>query len=199
MSIADLDYSPHYIPFCFPPDPPSPKTFVARLICSAGLNQAHSISAWNGEIARRYACDCAERALDAGKVTDKRAHNLIAVARRFADREATRDEMDSVLAIGMEAVPDYKRSYDSLLWARGMAWWSACGTCGDHVGEPAKCAVKAVGFSAPDVADFCDDAFYEACYEERVWQHDRLFQYLYGDILARIEANPPAEKQATDA
>lgn len=42
---------------------------------------------------RLFAADCAERGLKATKVTDERSWNAIAVARRFANGEATADEL----------------------------------------------------------------------------------------------------------
>ena len=66
--------------------------------------------AWNDRIARLFACDCAERALTHDTGPDQRSVNAIAVARKFANGEATDDELAA---------------------ARDAAWAAACAAARD--------------------------------------------------------------------
>ena len=76
-------------------------------------------TAWDERAARLFACDCAERALtrerDIGREPDKRSWNAIATARRFADGEATKDELAAARAAAWAAARA----------AAGVAAWAA--------------------------------------------------------------------------
>ena len=78
--------------------------------------------AWDARIARHFACDCAERALGRLETPDERSVNAIAVARRYADGQAT----DHELAAAWAAARDAARAA-----ARAAASYAASCAAGD--------------------------------------------------------------------
>jgi hypothetical protein len=66
--------------------------------CAREARLLRRIDTWDERTARLFACDCAERVLSIWErraPDDKRPHECIAVARRYARGEATRDELDA--------------------------------------------------------------------------------------------------------
>ena len=64
---------------------------------------------WDARIARHFACDCAERALGRLETPDERSVNAIAVARRYADGQATDHELAAAWAAASYAARDAAR------------------------------------------------------------------------------------------
>ena len=77
-------------------------------------------SAW----LRFAACHFAEEALRAAGVTDKRSHNAISVARRFAMGQATHEELDAAWSAAKDAA--WSAAKDAA-WsaAKDAAWYAA--------------------------------------------------------------------------
>ena len=75
------------------------------------------IDTWTERTARLFACDCAERALELIDESDRdqRSIDAIAIARRFANGEATREELAAARDAAWDAVDD----------AWGAAWDAA--------------------------------------------------------------------------
>ena len=96
------------------------------------------VEAWNERSARHFACDCAERVLpvfEREQPGDERPRQAIAVARRFADGEATREELDAAWAAARAAARD----------AAMDATWAASW---DGAGAAARAAARAVARDA---------------------------------------------------
>jgi hypothetical protein len=158
--------------------------------------------AWDARAARLFACDCAERALVVwerhGIPGDTRPRDAIAVARRYADGQATQEE----LAAARDAAWDAARAA-----TRDAAWdaaWAADGAAdGAAAWDAARAAAGAAAWDA-DVAaawaaawaaardaaraaagaaawDAAWDAAWAAAWDaERQWQVERLLWYLDG-------------------
>ena len=119
------------------------------------------LPAWNERTARLFACDCAERVLPIYAKccpNDRRQANCIAVARRFANGEATHEELAAARAAAAVVA-----AYAAVAAARAAAFDAAF----DAAWEAARAA-------AWDVAG---DAAWDAAGE---WQTERLFEYLKG-------------------
>ena len=79
------------------------------------------IEAWNGTLTRLFACECAERVVPLFELRysdDKRPRAAIETARRFANGEATRDEMAAAEAAARDAARAAARD---AAWAAGAA------------------------------------------------------------------------------
>ena len=67
-----------------------------KLVCGKGRLVSHC-SGWNERTARLFAVDCATRALNrekrSGRTPDKSSYDALKVARRFANGDATSDEL----------------------------------------------------------------------------------------------------------
>jgi hypothetical protein len=116
------------------------------------------LDTWNERTARLFACDCAEHILDALEdryPSDPRSRNAIAVARRFANGQATQDEL---YAAGAAAGTAARAA------ARAAAWDAAWAAARDAARDAAWAAAWAAARAA-----------------ERQWQTSRLFQYLDGE------------------
>jgi hypothetical protein len=112
------------------------------------------IEGWNERTARLFAADCAEHVLplfEAKYPKDKRPREAIEVARRFANGEATREE----LAAARDAARD-------AAWA--AAWDAAW----------AAAAARDAAF----IAAAAWNAWNAALQKELAWQHARLNEYL---------------------
>ena len=112
------------------------------------------VTTWNDRIARLFACDCAERALKAAKVADERSYNTIAVARRFANGNATAAELDAAHAAAQDAARTAAHA------AAHAAVWAA----------------QAVAWDAAHAAA------HAAWNTEREWRTQRLLAYLNGEV-----------------
>ena len=92
-------------------------------------------------IQRHFACDCAERALKAAKVKDKRPWRAIEVGRRYAEGEATDEELDAAGSAARSAA-----------WYAGSAArsaWSAAGSAAESAAESAaRSAARSAAMSA---------------------------------------------------
>jgi len=153
------------------------------------------VPTWTDRTARLFACDCAERV--AHLANDKRCDEAIKVARRYADGEATKEE----LAIARDAALSAHAARDAALSAhaaRDAAWdtWDAASAA-----YAARAAARAATSAAPwDAAwsasdsraaaraatrDTWDAAARSAAWDaarvaERTWQTKRLWEYLDG-------------------
>lgn len=75
------------------------------------------LKTWNEQTARLFACDCADRALARIKKPDQRSVDAVAVARRFAVGEATKEELtaarDEAWAAASVAARDAERQWQT--------------------------------------------------------------------------------------
>jgi len=119
------------------------------------------VDAWNDRNLRLFACECAERALDAeekaGRKVDPRSRAVVEVARRYARGNATAEE----LAAAWEAA-----------WA---AAWAAAGAAA----AAARAAAWEAAWAAADAAAAAaawEEAGAAARAAERDWQAKRLVE-----------------------
>jgi len=130
---------------------------------------------WDAQVARLFACDCAERALnrerERGREPDPRSWESIAVARRFARGEATQEELAAAWDAAWDAARAAARAAAGDA-ARAAAW------------DAARDAARAAAWDAARAAawDAAGDAARDA---ERQWQSKRLYWYLAGQPLER--------------
>ena len=112
--------------------------------------------AWNDRLARLFACDCAERVLPIAErgTDDRRPRRAIEVARRFANGQATIEELASAWASARAS-------------ARASAWESAWASARESAWASARESARA-------------SARESAWASARAWQTDRLFDYLEG-------------------
>ena len=118
---------------------------------------------WSKKSARLFAADCAERVLpifEKYHPKDTRPRDAIAVARRFANGEATHDELAAAGAAALAAARDAARAAarDAACAAGWAAAWAAAGAA---AGAAARAAAWAAGWAA-----------------EIEWQAQRLAFYL---------------------
>lgn len=127
---------------------------------------------WNDLTARLFACDCAARVLhlyEAEYPDDDRPRKAIEVSRKYANGEATREELntarDSALDAALAATLNAARvtEWDTALNAASNAAWSAA------------------EYSALDIAWAARDAAWDYAWDdERQWQEQRLREILEG-------------------
>jgi hypothetical protein len=139
------------------------------------------VETWNERTARLFAADCAERVLplfEKERPNDARQREAIAVARRFARGEATREELDAARA----AARDPARAA-----ARAAAWAAARDAARDAAWDAARdaagAAARAAAWDAARDAAWAaarDAAWAAAWAAERQWQRDRLVAYFGG-------------------
>jgi hypothetical protein len=103
---------------------------------------------------RLFACDCAERAIKYVPEGEERPRQAVEVARRYANGEATSDELKAAMAVAWAAV-----RYSSRGAARAAAWAAA---------------VAAVAAAWGGWAS--------AWYAECEWQIERAIEYLEGVV-----------------
>ena len=153
------------------------------------------LHAWDERAMRLFACDCAERVLpiyEAQHRDDQRPREAIAVARRFANGEATRDALDAARAAAWDAAGD-------AAWAAaGDAAWDAAraaagAAAGDAAGDAAWNAAWAAAWAA--AGDAAWDAAWDA---ERSWQGARFQAYITGTAQP-LTAADLIVPQATEA
>jgi len=121
------------------------------------------VETWTERTARLFACDCAERPLKyAGKRSADILISIIDTARRFANGEATREE----------------------LYAAGSAAYNAAGSAAHHAaGRTAHHAADRAAHYAASCAAYHVIGWVASCAAwdaERRWQTRRLFEYLDG-------------------
>lgn len=122
---------------------------------------------WDDRVARLFACDCAEHVLSIceHEYPDGSPRKAIEVARRYANGEATEEELYDANLAARSAARNVGSSRD---WA--TAWSSVQaseGTPGWIAGNAAQAAaMDAVGYAARDT--------------EYQWQTTHLLKYLYG-------------------
>ena len=129
--------------------------------CHQGVRLLRELQ-WGEREARLFACDCAERALDLWAqrgTVDPRSRAAVDVARRFANGEATADEISAAESAAWSAAA----------WlAESAAAWSAW---------------SAAESAAPSAASAAWSAAWSAARSaERRWQNARLLDYLYGRV-----------------
>ena len=119
-----------------------------------------SETAWDERTARLFACDCAEHVLpiyEQDYPDDNRPRHAIEVARRYANGEATVQELTAARDAAWDAGPAAKDGWDATRPAWDATWAAAWAAAAD--------AVVAVGPAAG--------------YAERKWQAAKLAEYLH--------------------
>ena len=128
---------------------------MGRKLVARRMRIVERIESWNGRTARLFAADCAERVLplfEARSPGDTRPREAIAVVRRFANGDATRDELAA--------------ARDAAEAAAGVAAWDA-----------AEAAAGAVAWAAARVGS--GEGGREAAWAaERDWQAQHLAELL---------------------
>jgi len=115
---------------------------------------------WDDRTARLFACDCAERALplfESERPDDNRPREAIEVARRYANGEATNEELTAA------ADASWAASWDAAWNAARAAAWNAARVAAWAAWNEARAATWAATWAA-----------------EREWQYARLCEYLDG-------------------
>jgi len=156
--------------------------FEGKASCRS-VRLVRRIEVWNDRVARLFACDCAEHVLplfEENRPGDDRPRTAIAVARRYADGKATREELAAA------------RDAACAAWtaARGAAWTAARDAA--CAAWTAACAARAAAWAAARAAAWAAaraaawaarDAAYAAARDaawdaERGWQTGRLWALL---------------------
>ena len=131
----------------------------------------HKIDNWNERTARLFACDCAEHVLHLFEdeyPDDKRVRLAIETARRYANGEATDEELIAACHAAWDI------AWAARAAARAAAW---------DADRAARTATRAARAAARDAAWDADSyAAWAAEDAEREWQADRLRQYLEGEL-----------------
>ena len=131
------------------------------------------LTTWNARTARHFACDCAERVLH--RIADPQAAEAVRVARRFADGLATGQELaaarEAAWATAWTAWTVAGTAVGAAAWA---AAWAAARAAGAVVGAATHAAAEAAAAAARAAAAAAGDA-------ERMWQIQRLMEYLKGE------------------
>jgi hypothetical protein len=157
---------------------------VDRKVVARRMRLVERVEAWNGQTARLFAVDCAERVLplyEAKHADDDRPRRAIETARAYARGEATVEE----LAAADEAT------------ARATAWAAARDAADATVWDAARDAVRAAARDAADATawDAARDAAWDAAWSavdagvdkasrdaawgaERAWQTAHLLEML---------------------
>jgi hypothetical protein len=152
---------------------------------------------WSETLARRWACDCVERALPLVEDPDGDGaplHHALAVARQYTTGETPRDVLDGVfIELHVEEWPSYEGAFFEavravrFLTARDAGAESPWGrdviVPGRWAADAALAAARAVAEHArteePDAARR-DGAAAKALAAEHAWQGRRLLDYLTG-------------------
>ena len=142
------------------------------------------LDTWNERTARLFACDCAERVVRL--TNDERCVGAIAVARRYANGEATSEELAAAWAAARNAAVAWAAARNA---AGAVAWaaaWAAAETAAGAVAWAA--AWAATGAAAGNAAwaaagAAAGNAAWAAAWDaEQEWQTARLMEYLQGDV-----------------
>jgi len=105
-------------------------------VVASDARLVRKIKAWNEKAARLFACDCAEHVLKYARKQDRATlENTIAVARRFANGKATKDELadawdaawDAAWAAALDdaraaALDDARAAARAAAWAAERKW-----------------------------------------------------------------------------
>ena len=129
----------------------------------------HKYETWNDRTARLFAVDCAEQVKHLMK--DERSVAALGIARRYANGDATREELDAAWDAAGDAA--WAAARDAPCAAAGGAAWAATG--GAAWGA-ARAAARAAAWGA--AWDAARDAAEDAA---RAWQTIRLMEYLEGE------------------
>jgi hypothetical protein len=149
------------------------------------------LNGWNERTLRLFAVECAERVLpifERERPSDDRPRRALEVARRYANGEATEEELaaawnavwdaawDAAGAAARDAVRDAVRDA-----ARAAAWNAAGAAAGDAARAAAWNAVRDAARDAARAAAWnaAWDAAWNAAWDaERTWQSQRLIELL---------------------
>ena len=127
------------------------------------------VDTWNERTARLFACDCAERALRyADKTSVDTLISIINTARRFANGEASFEDLDAAQAAARDASRDAAGAA-----AMSAAWAAARNAAGAAARNAAGAAAMSAAWAAARNA-----ARNAAMSAETRWQTKRLFEYL---------------------
>ena len=139
------------------------------------------VDAWNERTARLFAADCAEDVLylfENERPNDQRPRQAIETARRYANGDATQEELRAAWAAAGDAARD---AAWAAAWAAAWdaAWAAAWAAAGDAAWAAARAAARAAAWAAAGAAagDAAGDAAWAAAWE---WQAERLLHYLNG-------------------
>ena len=120
-------------------------------VCAQEMRLLRKCEGWNERTARLFACDCAERVLpifEKEYPDNKRPRNAIEVARKFANGDATQEELAA---------------------ARAAAWAAGGAAGGAAAWTAARAAAgAAAGYAARDAAGAA----------EQKWQNEKLMESL---------------------
>ena len=122
---------------------------------------------WNARTQRLFACDCAERVLPIFEETHPgvgHPRECIMVARKFALGQATKKEMAEASSAAAAATASHYSSTSHGASAAGAAYYSSIAYAPVAATEAAYVAAASCSGSTA----------------ERVWQTERLFEYLEG-------------------
>jgi hypothetical protein len=141
------------------------------------------IETWNERTARLFACDCAEDALQYAdpKQRDTLAAS-IAVARRYADGQATEEELSAA------------RSAEAAAWS---AAWSAAGAAEGAARSAAEAAAWSAAWSAAGAAEGAARSAAEAATWSATWSAAREAAREAAWSAARSAAGGPVAWSAT--
>ena len=138
---------------------------MGRKLVARRMRTVERVAAWDERTARLFAVECAERVLpifEREHPNDSRPCEALAVARRFADGQATREE----LAAARDAARDAAWAAASAAAARAAAAWDAA-------------RAAAASAAAARAAAAWDAARAAAAWDaERQWQNRRLAEVL---------------------
>lgn len=142
------------------------------------------LDTWTERTARLFACDCAERVVHL-LGPDKRCAHVIAVAREYANGNATASELDDALEEGWSAASHtatevvWDDAWKAVSFVASETGWGAAldapSAAAKAIGE--KAALEAVSRTGHDY--IADSAYSAAQSAEIAWQDERLFEYLY--------------------
>lgn len=138
-----------------------------KYICRKARLSGPAFTTWNERTARLLACDYAEHVLPVFEKElsgDLRVRRTIEVARRFANGNATKEELAAARAA----------TWCAARAADGDAAWAAAGAAARAAdGDATWCAARTAAWAATwDAAGAA----------EREWQMERLFDYLEGRV-----------------
>ena len=136
---------------------------MGRKLVARRMLTVERIEAWNDRTTRLFAVECAERVLplfERDRPGDSRPREALAVARRFADGQATREELAAAGAAAGAAARD--AAWTAAGAAAGTAAWAAASDAAwDAAWDAARAAASDTAWAA-----------------ERRWQNERLAEML---------------------
>ena len=162
--IDTVEAAPDTEMICSEPD----KTVVRR------ARTVSTLTTWTSRTQRLFAADCAERALDRWwkNKNNRRPYETLAVVRRFANGQATEEELAAAYAANAAYA-----AYPAARAAAHAAYPAA--RAADRAGHPAARVAAHAAYAANAAhAAYAAAAFYAV---ERAWQSRRLWYYLEGE------------------